>query len=217
MPIFIKNNYSIYFSHIPKTAGSSIYVAFAESGWSIFNVQKRLSPDSTYSILSNRFGIDSSKSLISIKPHRFSIHHALFKNWSKWYTPDESFSIIRDPVERYRSAILYQYPRLNRKFKSPQSYSSFIISILKYIPYSAYFISDYHFLPQCKFVDQSTKLFLYSSNWQQELVKHYDIQNVPWINQSSRKLDFTLSNADLDFLRSFYKHDYALISRCSSL
>ena len=64
MPIFIKRNRLIYFAHIPKTAGTSIYHSFASSGWSIFNVTAYKSPTSTYSSLKKLYSIDCSKLLV---------------------------------------------------------------------------------------------------------------------------------------------------------
>jgi hypothetical protein len=48
MPIFKKNNKTIYFAHIPKTAGTSVYSLFVESGWKIGNIRRSENPNSSF-------------------------------------------------------------------------------------------------------------------------------------------------------------------------
>ena len=58
-----------------------MYYAFAEAGWSIFNVQKRLSSDKVYMTLLTGFGIDSSKTLSSPRLTLYSSQHAPYSQW----------------------------------------------------------------------------------------------------------------------------------------
>ena len=215
MPFFIKQNKIIYFCHIPKCAGSSLYYAFAEAGWSIFNVQKRLSSDSTYMTLLTGFGIDSSKTLSSPRLTLYSSQHAPYSQWKNWCKADSSFAILRDPVERFKSAIKYQYPRLNRKFSTPTAYSKFILRLLKFFPYSSSLICDLHFLPQHKFCSPDTILYSFSGDWKSMISSQYQLNSIPLVNRSAPEFEVSLTRSDISFLKSFYRLDYKLIDSCT--
>ena len=44
MPILEKHGQRVLFAHIPKTAGTSIYLAFAAAGWRILNLSENPEP-----------------------------------------------------------------------------------------------------------------------------------------------------------------------------
>lgn len=133
MPFFKIKNKVILFIHIPKAAGSS--------------VEKILE----FNEIEQSFLIQKKNHISSISPQHFTNDdYELFfkKNFF-----DNSFAIIRDPIERFRSAFIFN------SHKIPP-----IISINKFLDLLQkknffYKNFDNHFVPSSRFINSKTKLF----------------------------------------------------------
>lgn len=89
MPVFTKSKERILFVHIPKTGGSSIEQYFRYHGW--------------------------------VETHRkgggVKAIHATWREYEKWGDFDYRFTVIRDPLERFRSSILHLSEDISAQLK----------------------------------------------------------------------------------------------------
>ena len=79
MPIYTKNGKRILFVHIPKTGGSSIEKYLRSHDWEE----------------SRRFG------------HGIKNIHATWREYEKWGNFNYKFTVVRDPVERFKSDLAH--------------------------------------------------------------------------------------------------------------
>lgn len=131
MPIIKYNNKAIFFVHIPKTGGTSIYANLINQGAIIEDYNPYVP------VFEN-----------------VSSHH-LDKNQIQKYFNEvtNKFSIIRDPWSRTISD--YVYSTNDTKFKKINNW--IYVNLIKYKKTPT--IADNHIKPMVKFIDAETKLF----------------------------------------------------------
>ena len=131
MPIFRYRDKLILFSHIPKCAGQSVENYCKKIGMKI-------------AFLDNQFNKSSSLSWCINSPQHIT-GFALSRLFTNDFF-DFSFAVVRNPIDRLRSAFKFQKYK-ERKIKKNLTLSNFIRSDLELSSrYIGYF--DNHFLPQ---------------------------------------------------------------------
>ena len=207
MPIFTKDSKQIYFAHIPKTAGTTIYMLFAENGWLIKNLAMNAGPDTSFELLKKNYGIQAIESTDKVYRWNNSIQHAPFFTWRRWGPFDQEFAIFRQPVSRFVSAVIYQ----NRhEYLSKDMLEDCIHkTIAKLLSASSNIkeLYDGHFLPQHRFISPKTYLFRYCGDVVPGIQSHFGLSRRPSFNANVSTIDFKVSSETKDKIKKLYRRD----------
>ena len=150
MPFFKKNTRVINFVHIPKTGGSSVLSLLKSNGW-----EKITTP-----------------SVKTGHPHKLQ-----YLPISDSLKPEFEFCVVRDPLERFISAVyqimrgLKELDELNNLFFDNSRYelNNDKIVIFAHKLFTKIFIErgiycdDHKWLPQSYFISKDTKVFIFSN------------------------------------------------------
>lgn len=207
MPIFEKNGRRVYFAHIPKTAGTSIYLAFAASGWSIYNLEQ----GKTAKALKNKFGITHigkhGKRLLYPHP----IQHAPKFIWKTWGPFSESFCVVRHPEERLKSALKHYFQGTEQKI----SFDDFTLKTLQKLQYplrrsfASWKMLHGHLIPQTYFAAKDTSIHYFERDWKSEISEKFNLKSDDFeaINQSQPHT-VTFSPEHVKFIKKLYTSDF---------
>ncbi|MEO9649029.1 MAG: sulfotransferase family 2 domain-containing protein [Sulfitobacter pontiacus] len=143
MPIFKINGNIVYFCHIPKSGGTTVWHAFLNSGCAVnfFDGQFWHTPQ-------NRW-------------HKSSPQHILRDDLSILFPKDffdYDFTIVRDPVDRFLSGFNHNRTKIGRHV----SVDRFLSALEKRKLGKDDFFGnrfDNHFVPACRFVSNNTQVF----------------------------------------------------------
>lgn len=198
MPVFRSGPKAIYFSHVPKTGGSSVTEFFKNAGWDVDFVLEE-SPLSVNSL--NYFLRTSPQHL------EYQRASALFKSGAF----DSLFMVVRSPIARFMSEFKYATRPGRRKFYAPQPDSWWQVnrSILEENPFHL----DNHLRPQIDFLWPEMNVFKLEDGLQ--FLEQYDLKGpksftpIPWLGR--QEADFTdLPESLKSELRNFYSDDFEL-------
>lgn len=209
MPIFEKNNQRVYFAHIPKSAGSSVYVLFARNGWTIKNLT--LKPNNGIGkIFRNEFGIHQLQIEGCISNLNTSIQHAHVKVWQNWGPFAASFAISRHPEDRYLSALQFRYGLVPRRDETFDQFRLELLQKLQRKYRNKPEVFDGHFRPQKEYVDKNTLIFPIEQNWTESLSLKFnlDLPKDLRINRST-KMTNALTTEEKLWVQQSYVNDYS--------
>lgn len=158
MPIFIKNDLSVLYIHVPKTGGGTVLQMFKENGFTVhycdtsnitagFNSYRRCSPQHYHADLLSA----------TLRLERF----------------DYAFMSVREPINRLKSEFLWRCYANGTKEIDPNAWARHIFSRYRDNP----FILDNHIRPQHEFVMGSVDVFKYEEMFTND-----------WYNQLSKKI-----------------------------
>ena len=168
MPIFEKDGREILFAHIPKTGGTSIYLAFAAAGWRVINLQPREDPQSAFHALREQFGVDRIEQR-GLRIRRLGpVQHMPSAVWRLWGPFEESFAIVRHPVARLESATAYHH-RLQRISEPLPDFAARVLSSAQKKILGPWRTLGGHLIPQNRFVLKDTRIFYFEEDWVQAL------------------------------------------------
>ena len=209
MPIIKAHNNFIYFSHIPKCAGTSIEkylidlpkcdLLFVDKNFTSKSPLKKWASSSPQHLPGNLIKILFGENFF-----------------------DEYFAVLRDPIERFKSAFIFHISQ--KTIKADIDANLFIKKILlkNYKNLSWY---DNHFLPQIKFLvpGANYKLFYMNKNGLSNLKRYLDILilnketdneilklNYLSRNFANKKENLTLDEESINILKNIYKDDFYL-------
>jgi hypothetical protein len=208
MPILEKNGHQVLFAHIPKSGGTSIYLAFAAAGWRIINLSQWSDPRSTWCALRRQFGIDGIEQrglrIAKLAPPQ----HMPAIVWRTWGHFDESFTVVRHPVGRLESALAYHH-RIGRHTESLTSFAGRILLEADQRILGTWRTLGGHLIAQRHFLTATTRVFYFEHDWARELCDRYglDYRQFPHANADARPRDF-LTAEQLDWARRTYRKDY---------
>lgn len=178
MPIFEKDGKRIYFAHVPKAGGTSIYCAFAQSGWRIYNITKRDAPHTAFQILTSQYEVGDIAQSGRTWRYPYSLQHSPRAIWRTWGPFDESFAIIRDPLTRFTSSLAYHYrynPGLQASYGSCQALLDSVLDQISRRRFAKYKLLDGHLIPQRHLVSRRSVLFGFESDWAGAIEKRYGL------------------------------------------
>ena len=215
MTIFKVNSEFIYFSHIPKCAGSSI-----EDYFSTF-------PECSILFLDREFYTSSLRNWTKSSPQHISgnVIERLFDNsfFSNY------FAIIREPIDRFKSTFNFQKYCLKNIEKEMDP--NFFVSEILPINYQKQGWCDNHFQTQISFLipNRKYKLFLMNQEGLRKAKKYID-QNIfhnrresdiPRSN-TAKKLysnkvdDIELNSKSIEVIKEIYKLDFNLFKELNN-
>lgn len=215
MPIFEKGDKRLYFAHIPKTAGTTVYYAFARAGWRIGKIRQSDNPNSTYQLMKAEFGSELFIDDLDQDNYKFPVQHVPYKEWKKFGALDESFAILRDPLDKFMSELKYRYKIKGvREEQNFEAFAQDTLNKIKRRPWILYRGFAGHLLPQHYFIASDTKLFLIESDWLIDLANHFELEielDDLRKNISDKKWQVELNSTEKLLLRFFYFKDYNII------
>ncbi|MFT6988630.1 MAG: hypothetical protein ACJASL_000594 [Paraglaciecola sp.] len=214
MPILTKKGKRYYFAHVPKTAGTSLYVWFYRNGYEIENLSMHKG-FGTYTSFNNEFMVEQFKIKGKLANYRGSIQHATFDVWKNWGPFDGSFAIIRNPYSRYKSEIKFLFKSYCAGIAEKQTASElacFRSALYKKIKKdfnNDRSIFDNHIRPQKEFLDEDTRIFSFESNWADELAQYLDLTGEPPKENVSSKTVIDLTSDETSLIDELYQADFA--------
>lgn len=177
MPVFEKGDRRIYFAHIPKSAGTTVYYAFVKAGWRIGKIRQSEDSKSTYQLMKAEFGSEVFIDDLDQYNHKFPVQHVPYKEWQKFRVFDETFAILSDALDKFMSELKYRYKiNADREEQNFEASAQDTLMQIKRRPWILYRGFAGHLLPQHNFIASDTKLFLMEGEWLIDLSNHFGLQ-----------------------------------------
>jgi len=193
MPIFKKNDLTVFFSHIPKTGGSSIEEYFLQNGFNITLLSGGLYP---CSLQHRQYG--DKELMMSLG--ECDINY--------------SFTIIRNPIDRLISGFNMRNPNMDMS-----KLNNYILDNLK-LYRSDNYILDNHIRPQNEFIHSDMEIFKFGE-WNKIIDKLntlYSFNNKFPHENKSKCEKITRSDIPedvIELIQTFYKKDFILMKNNS--
>ena len=213
MPIFKTSSGYIYFSHIPKCAGTSIE-----------NYINGINNNSIF-FLDRTFNSTSPLKEWSSSSPQHILGDAIPMLFGKKFF-SEYFAVLRDPLERFKSAFFFQFYK-QKTLRESKDINHFIIDHLTK-NYLKQGWCDNHFQPQTKFLipEKNYNLFLMNKKGMKNLKKFLDTlllhesfekefpkDNILPKKFSKEKDKIILNENSIGILNKLYKNDFDLIKK----
>lgn len=215
MPIFRKDGQRILFVHIPKTAGSSLYLWFQRNNYAISNLE--LAEEGTGASFRSEFGIEFLP-VEGIQPDNIAVQHATNEVWQQWGLFDLKFSLIRDPYQRWQSIVKYYYSKLLDHVEAEHSEAMldkfrelFIKDVQLKYPLNKNMLSN-HLRPQADFLAADVRLIRFDENWQTTVANDFQLEGpAPHEKQSGSAHGFELNEHEREFVYSHFAKDFEVL------
>lgn len=215
MPILRKNGQKVYFAHVPKCAGSSLYNLFMSNGWQMSNFGRPEGPlgtTGTAKMIRDEFGITDLQKEGDYSKVVTSVQHVTADIWDGWGPFDSSFALVRHPMARFKSAYSYRYVTTigNSNVKhTPATLAEFNSIMMPFFQNElakAPHAFDNHFRPMKDFLLPSTKIYALEHGGMEDLCKDLGLQGaVP----HEKKSDFyvELEAEHTQFAQQYFAED----------
>ena len=169
MPIIKANDKLIYYAHVPKCGGTTMQAAFKNSKIS--------------------FVFEGNKILLRDQQKESSLQHITSSTVEKLFGEiffDETFSIVRDPVDRFISAYNYNRKKIGFKY----NINSFLSELIRD---KTFFFNkfDNHFLPANEFIPHSSKIFYLENGFlpiEEYFASKFGVANLVFGHEKSGKM-----------------------------
>ncbi|GAA4719413.1 hypothetical protein GCM10023216_05060 [Isoptericola chiayiensis] len=203
MPIYLRDDKSVLFVHVPKTGGSSIETALRRSD---FNQYDRDSAT----------GTDQPNWFRRCSPQH--IHAERLRETYRIKRFTAVFLVVRDPIARFRSEVAHRARKHRIRFtdESVESWTRTMFAKYQKDPY----VLDNHLRPQSEFVLRKAQVYRYEDGLSAALAdldKRFDLAidtEVPHrLNSGERRPGFSSSDVPISrgteaLLREFYREDF---------
>jgi len=199
MPFYTKNNKTIFFSHIPKTGGSSVDRYLGQTKY-----------------IRTFHGGSTVKSL----QHRHTLDKDLIEEKRK-YDIIYEFTVFRNPLERLLSEFFMK--SAVHKNKTDEDFHRFVLHMINQYEKNNY-INDNHIRPQVEFINKNMDIIKFNE-WDHliEKLREYDNEfsdKFPHINHATdykntlhfsyEVLGWTPKKETEEIAKDFYKEDYII-------
>lgn len=189
MPLFIINDKVVFFTHIPKTGGSSVEAAIRSLG-------------ARQALLKS-----SSGGFMKCTPQH--IHAEIIEVMFTENFFDLNFTVCRNPVDRLVSE--YKMRMSNREKKIP--FEKFIDNAFARYEQNPFF-HDNHIRPQHQFLTRNTKVFKFEDGLKPALDTLCETVGVPPISdiphtRKGASDPVNIPRRTLDKIKDFYEKDFA--------
>ncbi|MEL6583750.1 MAG: sulfotransferase family 2 domain-containing protein [Pseudomonadota bacterium] len=176
MPIFTKNGRRVLFVHIPKTAGSSVYLMFAANGWQISHLDTRPAKGRVGYDLLHRYGVTPERGPLQSLEGPVRIQHVSYETWSQWGEYyDEAFNFARHPEDRFISAVRFQHRHIKTDETLPAFAQRFMSGLNRAFRKGQRTFRDNHFRPQSEFVGPESVVFNLARGGMSEMCTRYGL------------------------------------------
>jgi hypothetical protein len=209
MPIFEKDHRRIYFVHIPKNAGSAVYLLLMQNGWSVSNVDTTRGRRRIGRVLYDRFGIIDIPKQGDIYDFHGPRQHAPSGVWNRWGPFDFSFAVCRNPYTRLLSALKYECFTVRGEQDFEEYKSKRLAEVRNIIDKRPHRVPVV-FMRQSKFVDVDTLIFRYEDAWVFHICKMLELKDTQsYVTNASANASVALSESDRDWARAYYAQDFS--------
>ena len=219
MPIFRKGDQYVLFSHVPKTAGVSLYKWFVLNGWDFGNVDAGSEYTSSLCASCNYFGN------FGIRDPKVSYQHQKIFYSMKWGFFDTTFVIVRDPLSRLYSEIkhaLYYFSKLPIEASMSEK-NYFVSSYLNTVDYEIksgnLSVRDNHFVRQSDFLDVSCEVYTFDRYLMEKLAERFGLSGpCPHLNEARVKFEPDSHTEKLihEFVQTHFQTDQASFADTSN-
>lgn len=197
MPLYHKNNTHILFTHIPKTAGSSITSAFRRAGYAVSHI---IEPAKT--------GEPDGKPCNPQHYERALTKQRILNS----VQPDYVFAVTREPLQRLMSEYTWRNPRANHHAKHSGYDATFFDAFQQWAMgvFEAYaknpYVLDNHIRPQTEFILEHSATFdIGSLSALCDQLKKYGVLEFGYENKSGGNTPPNTFKAHSGFVRAFYR------------
>jgi len=155
MPIFRLDNKNIHFAHVPKCGGTSVETALSDAGIKL-------------SLMDGLFWNFSNE-----RWYKSSPQHMVAADFTTLFTQDFidfSFTVVRDPVERFLSAFNFNRRRIGHTI----SIDRFLGKLERRNDFFSYQL-DNHFVPAARFAPEEAEVF-YLENGLDQVTKWLNLK-----------------------------------------
>lgn len=197
MPVFVKDERRVLFVHVPKTGGSAVEDAFVEDGWEAHFLDRT----------SRR---QPAQQLRRCSPQH--MHAALLEQTLRLDRLDLSFTVVREPLARFRSEYLWRHredPGLDAD--EVERWGRRVLEKFAQDP----FVRDNHIRPQSEFVLEDTRVHRYEDGLQAAVDDVHRFLGLPGTATVPRPPRSPVSSAEVplsadltEVLRGFYRDDF---------
>ncbi len=192
MPIFKINNKTVLFIHIPKTAGTSVEKLLSDYGQMSFY----------------QTAIPGG---LKTTPQHLS-KHDIDLLLGDLVSYDETFTIVRNPVDRLSSEYYFRTKSILRTFNKRPDFSTWAINQFRIFKKNKFHL-DSHLRPMNHFIDDSVKIFKYETqleklhDWISNVFQIENLRELPLLN-TSEKQPQKISNECKDLIKEIYQTDF---------
>lgn len=186
MPLLVKQNERLFFIHIPKTGGSSIYKIFENSGWS----------------QNDDFG--------SVKKGQ---QHAIRNEYKKHIDKNTTkFTVIRNPISRIQSELRGNY-KYYKKIIQPWNPDDCLKYIFQneLNRRDNHFKKIIDFINPKKIKKENIYIYRFEDNWKNKLIEDFSLLgDFPHEKGDSydENLNVEFSISSIDMIKNYYKADF---------
>ncbi|WP_045213876.1 sulfotransferase family 2 domain-containing protein [Desulfonatronovibrio magnus] len=207
------------FAHIPKAAGSSVYLWFLDDGWLISNLGLQESAGIGLD-LKEKFNILQCQ-IEGPLSNESSVQHSVVSTYRQWGDFTSGFCIVRHPWSRFVSEIRYAFtlaceqssvsnPTESIAMRFIQDY---MLKVFNAFP-ECKNIRDNHIRPQTDFISEITEVYYLERDWKEQLQAKYDLKGLPpTANKTVLPFDFEplLDDNIRNMVLDFYHEDFELL------
>lgn len=199
MPVFRSGPKAIYFSHVPKTGGSTVTEFFRNAGW-----------DVDFVLEESPLSVNSMNYFLRTSPQHLEYRRAcaLFKSGAF----EDLFMVVRHPIARFMSEFKYATRSADGGSMShtqPDSWWQANRSIVEENPFHL----DNHLRPQIDFLWPEMNVFKLEDGL--EFIEQYDLKRpksstpIPWVGRQEAVLANLPERLKSEF-KNFYSDDFEL-------
>ncbi|WP_287123975.1 sulfotransferase family 2 domain-containing protein [Chromohalobacter sp.] len=196
MPFFSANGTSVFFSHIPKTGGTSLEKTMEAAGVKI-------------SLWSNKLH-ENKREGFPCSPQHW--HNYIVKELFPDF--ENKFAVVRNPLDRIVSEYKHRARWSLKNNRTLRPFSEWLDFVIGEYSRNAYFL-DNHIRPQAEFVDSSTSIFKIENGLEGAIKYACDIlnmespENILSLNKGA-DINVDINGAVLNKVRSIYNEDLEL-------